>query len=119
MKYIRENLNVAEKLNFDYPSSNFKDYKDDLYKENTLYLYTHGSKVLSQRLNYLENIMKEIEDLSLNYSPIYEKQKAQNLFIVSKSDKYFVIVSFLLGFAFSIMIIFIKFTLQDESKLKT
>jgi len=119
MKHLRENLNIAEKLNLDSPSLNFRDYKDDLYKENILYSYNHGSKALSQRLNYLESILKELEGLQLDYSPIFDKQQTQKLLIVSKSDKYFAIVSFLLSFAFSIMIIFIKFTLQDESKLKT
>ena len=81
IEHLRLNLEISEKLNLQYPYLKFEDYKDNLYQENSLNLYNQGSKVLSQKLYYLENTLKRIDGLQLDYSPLYEKKKTIKSFI--------------------------------------
>jgi len=103
------NLNIAEKINLDNPI-----LKERIFPKLGLsdYLYYEGSKVLNTNIEYLNKILKKIENINLDYDPIIEKSSSPIL--LTKSKIFYSFVFFLIGLFLSIIIINFKLYLHKK-----
>jgi hypothetical protein len=69
-------------------------------------LFYKGTKVLSQQLLFLNNLLDETQNLKLDYNPILEKTLSEPL--IKQSPKILLFIGLALGFFFSLIIIFVK-----------
>ena len=70
------------------------------------FLFYKGSKVLSQQKGYLEELLKETDNFTLNYNPILEQASKPTL--VTKSANSPMAIAFALGLFVSFVFIFIR-----------
>jgi LPS O-antigen subunit length determinant protein (WzzB/FepE family) len=77
-------------------------------------LFLLGTKVITLKTIYLENLLDQNKTIRLNYNPISEKITPSANF---KSPKIYLALFFILGFFFSLIIIFIKSSMKNKSYL--
>jgi LPS O-antigen subunit length determinant protein (WzzB/FepE family) len=77
-------------------------------------LFLLGTKVITLKTIYLENLLDQNKTIRLNYNPISEKITPSANFI---SPKIYLALFFILGFFFSLIIIFIKSSMKNKSYL--
>jgi LPS O-antigen subunit length determinant protein (WzzB/FepE family) len=70
-------------------------------------LFYKGTKVLSQQLIFLNDLLDETQNLKLDYNPILEKTLSKP-FIITQTPKMSVSIGLILGLFFSFIIIFLK-----------
>jgi hypothetical protein len=101
----KENLEIAKKINLENQSA-------VNYSSQDSSLYNRGTKVLTYQIANLNQMLDEAKLLKLDYNPILEK--ASSDILIKNSSSRFAATTFLLGFFFSIMIIFIRVLLQNK-----
>jgi hypothetical protein len=101
INYYKQNLKFAEKIYLQDPI-----LKSQPQTYETKKLFYDGTKILSQRLIYLNELKNDASNLKLNYNPFVEKASAPHL--VSKSTLVFVVAGFIVGLFISLIIIFIR-----------
>ncbi len=101
----KENLEIAKKINLENQSA-------VNYSSQDSSLYNRGTKVLTYQIANLNQMLDEAKLLKLDYNPILEK--ASSDILIKNSSSRFAATAFLLGFFFSIMIIFIRVLLQNK-----
>jgi LPS O-antigen subunit length determinant protein (WzzB/FepE family) len=69
-------------------------------------LFYKGTKVLTQQITYLNKLLNETKNLTLDYNPILEKASTESL--ITKSPIIYAAITLLLGLFFSLMIVFIR-----------
>jgi len=69
-------------------------------------LFYKGTKVLTQQINYLNKLLNEVKNLTLDYNPILEQASSEML--ISKSPIIYASIASLLGLFFSLIIVFIR-----------
>jgi LPS O-antigen subunit length determinant protein (WzzB/FepE family) len=65
-------------------------------------LYYKGTKVITQQIIYLNKLLNEVENLTLDYDLILEQASSETLII--KSPTTYALITFLFGLFFSLMI---------------
>jgi LPS O-antigen subunit length determinant protein (WzzB/FepE family) len=73
-------------------------------------LFYKGSKVLTQQITYLNMLLNETKNLTLDYNPILEQASSGSL--ITMPPKTHVVIFFLLGLFFSVMLVFLRPTLH-------
>ncbi len=69
-------------------------------------LFYKGTKVLTQKITYLNKILNETKNLTLDYNSILEQASRGSL--IAKSPIIYATIALLLGLSFSLIAIFIK-----------
>jgi hypothetical protein len=69
-------------------------------------LFYKGTKVLTQKIIYLNKLLNETKNLTLDYNPFLEQASSGSL--ITKSPIIFAAIALLLGLFFSLMMIFIR-----------
>jgi LPS O-antigen subunit length determinant protein (WzzB/FepE family) len=69
-------------------------------------LFYKGTKVLTQQITYLNKLLNETKNLTLDYNPILEQASSPAL--ITKSPIIYAAIALLLGLFFSLMIVFIR-----------
>jgi LPS O-antigen subunit length determinant protein (WzzB/FepE family) len=69
-------------------------------------LFYKGTKVLSQQILYLTQLLDDSKNLTLDYNPILEQSK--NLILVTKPANFFMAIAFVLGLFLSFVAVFIR-----------
>ncbi len=98
---LKVNLEISKKINLENPLVG-----------GEFNLYNRGTKVLSYQIDNLNNILKETKLLKLDYNPIVEKTSSVGE--IKNHPLDFAVIAFLLGFFFSLIIIFTRFLLQNK-----
>lgn len=125
INYYKQNLKIAEKIDLQNPilksmleANNgyviFATEKADIIKNYSLpflekepnELFYYGTKILSQKLIYLNDLKNDARDLTLNYNLFVEK--ASPPYQTSRSTLVFVMTGFVVGFLISLIVIFIR-----------
>jgi LPS O-antigen subunit length determinant protein (WzzB/FepE family) len=100
---FQQHLEIAEKIDLKNPIlQSSGDIRVVLSEPNALFY--KGTKVLSQRLNYLNKLLNETKNFTLDYDPIL--QSASSSLVVNISPKIYGTFSFFLGLFFSLILIF-------------
>ena len=73
-------------------------------------LFYKGTKVLTQKIIYLNKLLNEIKNLSIDYNPILDQASSGSL--ITKSPIIYALASLLSGLFFSLIIVFIRSTMQ-------
>ena len=74
-------------------------------------LFYKGTKVLTQQLLFLNDLLNETQNLKLDYDPFLETTLSTSL--IKQSPKIFVSIGLVLGLFFSFIIIFVKQVLKS------
>ena len=99
----QQHLEIAEKIDLKNPIlQSSVDIRVVLIEPNALFY--KGTTVLSQRLNYLNKLLNETKNFTLDYNPIL--QSASSTSVVTISSKIYGTFSFFLGLFFSLILIF-------------
>jgi capsular polysaccharide biosynthesis protein len=69
-------------------------------------LFYKGTKVLTQQITYLNKLLNETKNLTLDYNPILEQASSPAL--ITKSPIIYAAIAFLLGLFFSLLIVLIR-----------
>ena len=105
IKIYNRSLEIAKKINLENPI--LKSYlEDNRFINEPDFLFYKGSKVLSQQKGYLEELLKETDNFTLNYNPILEQASKPTL--VTKSANSPMAIAFALGLFVSFVFIFIR-----------
>jgi hypothetical protein len=107
----RQNLEIAKKINLDDPILKSMNVGNAVVNEPTALFYK-GTKVLSERLVHLNELLNKTKSITLGYNPILEK--ASNALLITRSLFTILAFFFWTGFFFSIIIIFIKLLLKNK-----
>ena len=75
-------------------------------------LFYKGTKVLSQQIFYLDELLKNTKKFTLNYDPILERASTVKLSL--KSPLIFAAVGFLLGLFFALIIVLMRYLLLNK-----
>jgi len=102
---FQEHLEIAEKIDLKNPILQSMVEGRSVINEHEALFYK-GTKVLSQRLNYLNKLLNETKNLTLDYDPIL--QSASSASLVVMSPKIYGTISFFLGLFFSLILVFIR-----------
>jgi hypothetical protein len=111
IRHYKLHIMLANATNLNEPRGQF------LFIENTNnsdLLFFLGTKILTLKTTYLENLLDQNKTIRLDYNPISKKIKPSANF---KSPKIYLALSFVLGFFFSLVIIFIKSSIKNKSYL--
>lgn len=102
-----QNLEIAKTINLENPILKSFAQGNTVVNEPQALFYK-GSKVLSLKKHYLEELLKEIDNSNIfNYNPIIAK--ASNSTLVTKSSAIiFMSIAFAVGLFFSFIVIFIR-----------
>ena len=105
IKLYQHNLKIAEEIDLKNPI--IQSTTEARVMINEPYpLFYKGTKVLSQEIVFLNNLLNETENLKLDYNQIVEKVSSPLL--IMHSTKIIVSISLILGLFFSLIIIFVK-----------
>jgi LPS O-antigen subunit length determinant protein (WzzB/FepE family) len=105
IKIHQNHLEIAKKINLDKPILQSMLEGQTVVNEPRALFYK-GTKVLSQQISYLNRLLNEAKNLTLDYNPILEQPISGT--IISKSPTTFLFLGFLLGLFFSFITIFVK-----------
>ena len=105
IKIYNRSLEIAKKINLENPILKSFVQGNSVVNEPVTLFYK-GSKVLDLQKSYLEELLKEIDNFSLNYNPILEQ--ASNATLITKSANTFAAIAFALGLFFSFIVIFAR-----------
>jgi capsular polysaccharide biosynthesis protein len=100
-----QNLKIAEKLNLHEPIINYFSNPLVLVYEPDRIFYK-GTKVISEDILYLNNLLNKTRNLTLDYNPILEQ--ASDAVLISKSPEIFAFIAFFFGLFLSSIIILIR-----------
>ena len=127
INYYKQNLKIAEKINLQNPilksmieanngyviftteeadALTTRNYSFPSLAKEPATLFYDGTKVLSQKLIYLNELKNDVSNLRLNYNFFIDKSSPP--YPVSKSILFFLIAGFLVGLSISLIIIFIR-----------
>jgi LPS O-antigen subunit length determinant protein (WzzB/FepE family) len=105
IKIYQQNLKIAENIDLKNPIlQSMVDGRGVINEPEALFY--KGTKVLSQQLLFLNNLLDETQNLKLDYNPILEKTLSEPL--IKQSPKILLFIGLALGFFFSLIIIFVK-----------
>jgi LPS O-antigen subunit length determinant protein (WzzB/FepE family) len=102
----QQQLEIAKKIDLENPILMSKVEGRGVVNEPDALFYK-GTKVLTQQIIYLNNLLNETKNLTLEHNPILEQASSGSL-ITPKSPIIYVATALLGGLFFSIMIIFIR-----------
>ena len=102
-------LEIAKKIDLDNPILQSKQEGRSVVNEPDALFYK-GTKFLIQRITYLNKLLNESKNLTLDYNPILEQAVSGSLITVP--PKIYSVIALLLGLFFSLMIVFIRSTMQ-------
>jgi hypothetical protein len=74
-------------------------------------LFYKGTKVLTQQITYLNKLLNETKNLTLDYNPILEQASSPAL--ITKSPIIYAAIALLLGLFFSFLFIFFRNLLKE------
>jgi capsular polysaccharide biosynthesis protein len=100
-----QNLKIAEKLNLHEPIINYFSNPPGLVYEPDRIFYK-GTKVISEDILYLNNLLNKTRNLTLDYNPILEQ--ASDAVLISASPEIFAFIAFFFGLFLSSIIILIR-----------
>lgn len=105
IKLYQNNLKIAEEIDLKNPILHSVIENRGIIDEPQQLFY-RGTKALAQEIVFLNNLLNEAENLTLDYNQIVEKVSSPLL--ISHSNKIFVFIGLVLGLFFSFIIIFLK-----------
>jgi|LakMenEpi03Aug12_release.lakeMendotaPanAssembly.Ray.scaffolds.fasta_scaffold228509_1 LPS O-antigen subunit length determinant protein (WzzB/FepE family) len=111
IKHYKYHLMLANAANLNEPKGEFVYINN---ANNSDILFFLGTKILTIKINNLENLLDKDKTLRLNYNPIKKKINPSANF---KSPKIYLALSFVLGLFFSLVILFIKSLMKNKSYL--
>lgn len=111
----KKSFSVAKLLNYDQPlqEEHYKMFEipsNEQYNQ-FYYLYPLGTKILSYNINYLEQIIDQLDNFKLDYKLIVDVASPPTL--LTKTAKTIALFALLLGLFFSIIVIFIRSILKS------
>jgi LPS O-antigen subunit length determinant protein (WzzB/FepE family) len=101
----QQHLEIAKKIDLDNPILQSMAEGRSVVNEPKALFYK-GTKVLSQKLIYLNKLLSETKNLTLDYNPILEQSSSGSL--ITKSPIIYAAIALLLGLFFSLMIVSIR-----------
>jgi LPS O-antigen subunit length determinant protein (WzzB/FepE family) len=103
-----QQLQIARLVNLENPilkSMNNSDGSSVIINEPAALFYK-GTKVLSQKITHLNELLNETKNLTLDYNPIFLEASPSKL--ITKSSIIYAAMFFSLGLFFSLIIVFIR-----------
>ena len=110
IKLYQQNLKIAENIDLKNPILQSMIEGRGVINEPEALFYK-GTKVLSQKLIFLNNLLNETQNLKLDYNPILESTLSAP--VIKQSPKIFLFIGLALGLFFSFIIIFVKKLLKS------
>lgn len=110
IKLYQQNLKIAENIDLKNPILQSMIEGRGLINEPEALFYK-GTKVLSQQLIFLNNLLDETQNLKLDYNPILESTSSAPF--IKQSPKIFLFIGLALGLFFSFIIILVKKLLKS------
>jgi len=104
IKLYQQHLKIAENIDLKNPILQSTVEGRGVINEPDALFYK-GTKVLLQEMVFLNNLLNETENLTLDYNRILEKTSSE---VITKSTSIFVSMGLVLGLFFSFIIIFVK-----------
>ena len=101
----QHNLEIAKKIDLDKPMLQSLDEGRGVVNEPEALFYK-GTKILTQQITYLNKLLNEAKNLTLDYSPILEQASTGSL--ITKSPIIYAAIALLLGLFFSLIIVLIR-----------
>jgi LPS O-antigen subunit length determinant protein (WzzB/FepE family) len=109
IKLYQQHLKIAESIDLKNPILQSMVEGRGVINEPEALFYK-GTKVLLQEIVFLNNLLNETENLTLDYNRILEKTSSE---LITKSTSIFVSMGLVLGLFFSFIIIFVKKILKS------
>lgn len=119
IEILKENLEIAEKLDIDFktgPKFDFKNLKlqpehkiSKLESENDNLFYL-GKSVINFQLKKKEKLLKDMNEFNFNFNPFIDK--ASEPILISKSPVFYMTIAFFSGLFLSLIIILFKIILR-------
>jgi len=107
IEIYNQNIEIAKIINLEDPIIKFFwKIKFNTFLNEYTELFYKGTIILSKEKFYLEQLLKQTENLTLNYNPILDKTSKPDL--LTKSDPMMMGIAFFIGLIFSISLIFIR-----------
>jgi hypothetical protein len=101
----QQQLEIAKKINLENPIlQSMVDGRSVVNEPDALFY--KGTKVLTQQITYLNKLLNETKNLTLDYNPILEQ--ASSGLLITKSPIIYAAIAFLLGLFFTMMIVFTR-----------
>jgi LPS O-antigen subunit length determinant protein (WzzB/FepE family) len=107
IEIYNQNIEIAKIINLEDPIIKFfreSKFNTSLYEHTELFY--KGTIILSKEKFYLEQLLKQTENLTLNYNPILDKASIPDP--LTKSEPMMMGIAFFIGLIFSISLIFIR-----------
>ena len=101
----QQQLEIAKKINLENPILQSMGEGQNIINEPQSLFY-NGSKILTLKINYLNELLNKTKNLTLDYNPILEQASSGSL--ISKSPTFYAVAALFLGLFFSLMIVFIR-----------
>jgi LPS O-antigen subunit length determinant protein (WzzB/FepE family) len=106
-----QHLEIAKKIGLNNPILQSMTEGRSVVNEPDALFYK-GTKVLTQQITYLNKLLNETKNLTLDYNPILEQASSPEL--ITKSPIIYAAIALLLGLFFSLMIVLIRSLLRDK-----
>jgi len=108
----RHHLEIAKKINLDNPILHPMKEDGQYALIESSALFYKGTKVLTQEITYLNKLLNEVKNLTLDYNPILEQASRGSL--ITKSPLIYAVFALLLGLFFSFLFILFRNLLKKE-----
>jgi hypothetical protein len=76
-------------------------------------LFYKGTKVLTQQITYLNKLLNETKNLTLDYNPILEQASPSTL--ISKTPNFFIVIALAFGLFLSFIAVFLRSIFQKKN----
>lgn len=97
----QKHLEIAKKIDLEKPI-----FYNNIVTNEKSELFYQGTKVLSQKIIYLTELLNKTKNLTFNYSPILEQ--ASKELLISKYPEIYIVIALLIGFFLSLVTIYFK-----------
>lgn len=111
IKIYNQNLDIAKKINLMSPFA--KSLDQSKFTVTSPYeLFYRGTKVLTLQILYLEQLLDQSKNLTLNYDPILLESSKPELTLTSPTKFVTISIALILGLFISIITVFIRIILS-------
>jgi hypothetical protein len=102
----QQHLEIAKKIDLQNPILRSMQEEGQSVTNEPYAPFYRGTKVLTQQITYLNKLLNETKNLTLDYNPILEQASSPKL--TTKSAINYPVIALLLGLFFSLLIVFIR-----------
>ena len=108
-----ENLQIAKQLGIENPFMKFSESSANIFFLDNKSSYLEGTKVLTQKIIYIKQLLSDLERNPFDYNPILDKAS-----VISKVAPFYqflyILGGFVFGFFLSLIIIFFRDSIKNK-----